>query len=458
MRSVVHDAMLMVVHEASHDSFIPAELLYRLGGRRHMMHPRQLIFPVLCYACCGASPTRDGLCNSEVNATNCTTTDEEDAGTFVLPPISTSTSSSDDTRVRQKSIPKMWIRNAYMHGSATIPPPSKQMPVIGFGGGIFSRDESFLTQAFTSAFASGYRLIDTASNYKNEQAIGNALGQFIEESGGEVSREDFFITSKIEFRWTSGDGDNSCYNRTLVTVDERLRLFNTSYLDLVLLHGPKSEIHPYPRSEYHAIARRNAWKALTKIFIETDKLKAIGVSNWSPRHIQQLLDDSDSQSTIRPAVNQIEFHPLLQRNETVTWCIDRGIAVQAYGSGGGRQSEGRKREGPPNPTSFGIIQDVARKHGVSSHQVILRWTLQRGIAVVPMSTNRDHQADNLDLMRFHLDVDDMARINAMGDEGFDLDDGATTTPKGTKRKKLPIAKWGPHPRSFYGFIDPEKIL
>lgn len=324
-----------------------------------------------------------------------------------------------------------------MHGSATIPSSSKQMPVIGFGGGIFSRDESFLTNAFASAFASGYRLIDTASNYKNEHAIGSTLGQFIEESDGEISRKDIFITSKIEFRWTSGDGYDSCYNRTLAIVDERLRLFNTSYLDLLLLHGPKSEIHPYPRSEYHAIARRNAWKAVTKIFIETSKVKACGVSNWSPRHIQQLLDDPDSSSTIKPAVNQIEFHPLLQRNETVKWCIDRGIAVQAYGSGGGHQPEGRKREGPPDPTSFGIIQDVATKHGVSQYQVILRWTLQRGVAVIPMSTNREHQTENLDLMGFHLDVDDMARINAMGDEGFDLDDGATTTHKGTKRKKPP---------------------
>lgn len=357
----------------------------------------------------------------------------------------------------------MRIRNAHMHSSATIPPSSNDkqiMPVIGFGGGIFSSDESFLTQAFAFAFASGYRLIDTASNYKNEQIIGSAIEKFAEESGGAISRADFFITSKIEFRWTSGDGDDFCYNRTLGIVDERLRLFNTSYVDLVLLHGPKSEIHPYPRSEYHAIARRKAWKALTKIWFETSKVRAIGVSNWSPRQIQQLLDDSDSPSTIKPAVNQIEFHPLLQRNETVKWCIDRGIAVQAYGSGGGHQPKGRKREGPPDPTSFGIIQDVAEKHGVSPHQVILRWTLQRGVAVIPMSTDREHQAENLDLMEFHLDVDDMARINAMGDEGFDLDDGATTTstPKGKKSKKPPIAKWGAHPRSYYGFIDPEKVL
>ena len=111
--------------------------------RRHsIMHYRQLIFPVLCYACCGASPTRDGLCNFEVNATTCTTTDEGDAGTFVLPPIRTSPSSSDAARVRQKRIPKMRIRNAYVHGSATTPSSTKQMPVVGFGGGIFSRDES----------------------------------------------------------------------------------------------------------------------------------------------------------------------------------------------------------------------------------------------------------------------------------------------------------------------------
>ena len=426
------------------------------------MHRRRLILPTLCYsyAWCGASPTRDGLCTFEGDgATTCTPADEEDAaGTFVLP-APMSTSSIDDTRFRQKKVPKMRIRNARMHGSARIPLPSNdmQMPVIGFGGGIFSRDESFLSKAFTSAFASGYRLIDTASNYKNEQAIGSALGQFIEKSGGEVSRADFFITSKIEFRWTSGDSDDS-YNRTLAIIDERLRLFNISYLDLVLLHGPKSEIHTFPRSEYHAIARRNAWKALSRILCETSKVRAIGVSNWSQRHIQQLLDDTDSSGIIKPAINQIEFHPLLQRNETVKWCLDRGIAVQAYGSGGGHQPEGHKREGPPDPTSFSIVQDIATKHGVGSHQAILRWTLQRGIGIIPMSTNREHQAENLDLMGLHLDVDDMARINSMGEENFDLDDGTTTTSESAKRKKLPTGKWGPHPRSYYGFIDPEKIL
>eukprot|EP00563_Minutocellus_polymorphus_P001905 CAMPEP_0181034976 /NCGR_PEP_ID=MMETSP1070-20121207/8085_1 /TAXON_ID=265543 /ORGANISM="Minutocellus polymorphus, Strain NH13" /LENGTH=334 /DNA_ID=CAMNT_0023112521 /DNA_START=366 /DNA_END=1370 /DNA_ORIENTATION=- len=333
-----------------------------------------------------------------------------------------------------------------------------EMPAIGFGGGIFSRNSTFVTSAFASALRTGYRLIDTASNYRNEEAIGNAIGQFVQENNQEISRANLFITSKIELRWLPGDDDNddASYSRTLATIDERLRLLNTSYLDLVLLHGPKSEVHSHPRSEYHARARWNTWKALSRILLsETKKVRAIGVSNWSPRHIQQLWHDSDSQSITKPAVNQIEFHPLLQRNETVTWCIDQGIAVQAYGAFGGRQAEGRKREGPPDPTSFSGIHEIATKHGVSPHQIILRWTLQRGVAAIPMSTNEDHQAENFDVLGFELDTGDMGRINAMGDEEFDFDGSAAET---KKRKRPPVAKWGGDPRSYYGFTDPEKIL
>ena len=251
-----------------------------------------------------------------------------------------------------------------LHGDVAI-------PQLGFG--VFKVDEGAEVEAaVAAAFDVGYRHIDTAAIYRNEEGVGRAI------AASDITRSDLFITTKL---WNSEQG----YDTALAAVDESLSKLGLDYLDLYLVHWPKPE---------HT---RGTWRAMEAIKA-SGKARAIGVSNFLPQHLDQLLEHA----SIAPSINQIEFHPHLQSPGLVDYCTDHDIVVEAW-----------------SPLKAGQIVDdaelavIAGAHGVSVAQVALRWMLQRGIVAIPKSVTPSRIASNADLYGFELSDTEMAAINAM---------------------------------------------
>lgn len=255
-----------------------------------------------------------------------------------------------------------------------------QMPQIGFG--VFQVPNEETTTAVAAALKAGYRSIDTAAIYGNEEGVGKALA----ESG--INREELFITSKI---WISDMG----YEQTLKAFDESLQRLGLDYLDLFLIHWPAPEKELYVET----------WKALEKLYAEK-KIRAIGVSNFQPTHLQKLIDATD----VVPAVNQVELHPALQNAEVSTANAGHGIATEAW-----------------SPLAQGALLNdasilaIGEAHQVTAAQVILRWHLQRGRVIIPKSVTESRIVQNLDLFGFELSAEELAAIDA-------LDRGGRTGP------------------------------
>lgn len=245
-----------------------------------------------------------------------------------------------------------------------------QMPMLGFGtflvGGA-ECEESVLT-----ALRSGYRMIDTAEAYGNEEAVGNA----IVKSG--ILREELFIVTKVNFR---------SYENTRETVEASLKKLKTSYLDLVLLH--------WPFGNYYA-----AWRELEKLYKE-EKIRAIGVSNFDPDRLIDLIEFNE----ITPAVNQIETHLLCQRHTEHNWMEKYHVRHMAYAPLG----QGRKNEMFENP----VLLEIAKAHGKTAAQVALRFLMQSGVAVIPKSVHEERIKENFDLFDFELSTDEMEQIVKM---------------------------------------------
>jgi diketogulonate reductase-like aldo/keto reductase len=245
------------------------------------------------------------------------------------------------------------------------------IPAIGFGTWQLSPDQA--KESVLSALETGYRLIDTAKIYRNEQAVGEALKQ----SG--VPREDIFITTKL---WNSDQG----FDSTLKAFDDSLGKLGLEYLDLYLIHWPGEG----PQK------RHDSWRAMEKLQ-KQGRVKAIGVSNFTIRHLKELIEASD---TI-PAVNQIEFHPFIynEQKELLEFCLDRGIVFEAY-----------------SPLAQGHLNDdlltlIGKKHGKSSSQVMLRWAVQKGTIPLPRSSNPSHIKQNLDIFDFELSDSEIGKID-----------------------------------------------
>jgi diketogulonate reductase-like aldo/keto reductase len=245
------------------------------------------------------------------------------------------------------------------------------IPAIGFGTWQLSPDQA--KESVLSALETGYRLIDTAKIYRNEQAVGEALKQ----SG--VPREDIFITTKL---WNSDQG----FDSTLKAFDDSLGKLRLEYLDLYLIHWPGEG----PQK------RHDSWRAMEKLQ-KQGRVKAIGVSNFTIRHLKELIEASD---TI-PAVNQIEFHPFIynEQKELLEFCLDRGIVFEAY-----------------SPLAQGHLNDdlltlIGKKHGKSSSQVMLRWAVQKGTIPLPRSSNPSHIKQNLDIFDFELSDSEIGKID-----------------------------------------------
>ena len=251
-----------------------------------------------------------------------------------------------------------------------------EMPINGLGTYSLHGDECRNSVRF--ALESGVRLIDTASAYGNEEEIGEAIRQAIDD--GIARREDIFVITKIYPGSEMADPETS--------IQACLDRLNIGYVDMMLLHHPdQNDV--------------KAYKAMEQ-FVKEGKIRSIGLSNWYVEELTEFLPQVD----ITPALVQNEIHPYYQENDVIPFIQEKGIVVQGWYPLGGR---GHTAELLGDP----VISEIAEAHDVSSAQVILRWNLQKGVVVIPGSSNPDHIKENTQLYHFELTEDEMNRVNAL---------------------------------------------
>jgi len=244
-----------------------------------------------------------------------------------------------------------------------------QMPIAGFG--VFQiADSNECERSVVDAIEVGYRLIDTAASYMNEEAVGRGLRL----SG--VAREELFVTSKL---WVQDTG----YERTRQAIDKSLNRLRLDYLDLYLIHQPFGDVH-------------GSWRAMEEAY-KAGKLRAIGLSNFHPDRLMDIKVFNE----VAPAVNQIEVNPFHQQAESVTVMHDNGVQAEAWAP----FAEGRN-----NLFQNEALVAIGGKYGKSVGQVVLRWLVQRGIVALAKSVRKERMAENLNIFDFQLDDSDMARI------------------------------------------------
>lgn len=245
-----------------------------------------------------------------------------------------------------------------------------EMPVVGLGTWQLNGENCF--RIVSEALRLGYRHIDTALMYENHKEIGRAIA----ESG--IDREKIFVTSKF-YRDLSYDG-------VLEQLDQTLEELGLHYLDLFLIHWPNRS---YPMKETFA-ALREAY--------ESGKVRNIGVSNFTVRHLKEALEVTQ----VPIANNQVEFHPFLYQKELLDFCTENGIIVTAYSPlGRGDILDDR------------VIGELAKKHEKNPAQIILKWLIEKGIIVIPKSSSREHLRSNMEIFDFELEKEDMKRIDSL---------------------------------------------
>lgn len=245
-----------------------------------------------------------------------------------------------------------------------------------FGLGVFKvEDGSEVIDSVKAAIKNGYRSIDTAAIYQNEEGVGQA----IRESG--VSREELFITSKV---WSSDQG----YETTLQAFETTLEKLGLEYLDLYLVHWPV-------KGKY-----TESWKALEKLY-KDGRVRAIGVSNFHIHHLQDVFEIAE----IKPMVNQVEYHPRLAQEELHAFCKEHNIQLEAWSP----LMQGQLLD---NPT----LQEIATKYNKSTAQIILRWDLQNEVVTIPKSIKEHRIIENANIFDFELSADDMKAIQALNED------------------------------------------
>ena len=246
-----------------------------------------------------------------------------------------------------------------------------EMPMEGFG--VFQIPEETCEQVVRDAISAGCRLIDTASSYQNEKAVGRAI------AGCGVPREELFITTKAYIQQMG-------YENTKQAFQESLDNLGLTYLDLYLIHMPFGDYY-------------GSWRALEELY-QAGKLRAIGVCNFLPDRLLDLCYNAK----IQPQINQIERHPHYQRAEELALMGELNVQPEAWAP---------FAEGLKGMFTEPVLQEIAQKHGRTPAQVILRWNVQQGVIVIPKSVHKERMEENLSIWDFSLDPEDMARIAAL---------------------------------------------
>ena len=247
-----------------------------------------------------------------------------------------------------------------------------EMPILGFG--VFQvTDLAECERSVTDAIETGYRLIDTAQSYMNEEAVGKA----IKASG--VAREELFITTKL---WIQSDG----YVGAKKAFENSLKKLQLDYLDLYLIHQPFGDVY-------------GEWRAMEELY-EEGKVRAIGVSNFQPDRLIDLIIHNE----IVPAVNQVETHPFHQQHDAQQFMIENNVQIEAWGPFAEGKNDLFKNE---------LLKSIGEKYNKSIAQVVLRWLTQRGVVAIPKSVRKERMAENLNSLDFDLSTEDMEAIKTL---------------------------------------------
>lgn len=250
-----------------------------------------------------------------------------------------------------------------------------EMPRLGIGTWQI-RDGRPVRRTLEWAFEAGYRHVDTAAMYGNERGVGQAIRE------SEIPREEIFVTTKL---WNSDHG----YDNALRAFDKSMKRLGLETVDLYLIHWPVSG------------AREETWRALERIY-EEGRARAIGVSNYTTRHLEDLFKTAN----VAPTVNQVEFHPWLYQKDLLDYCNEHDIVLEAYSP----LTKGERLDDPE-------LQTFAEKYDKSPAQILIRWVLQHDMIVIPKSSNPDHIHANADVFDFEISEEDMCRIDAF-DENY----------------------------------------
>lgn len=246
------------------------------------------------------------------------------------------------------------------------------MPILGFG--VFQvPDPAECERSVLDAIATGYRLIDTAASYGNEEAVGQA----IQKSG--VARDELFITTKL---WIQSDG----YEGTRKAFDASLKKLQLDYLDLYLIHQPFGDVY-------------GEWRAMQELYKE-GRVRAIGVSNFQPDRLIDLIIHNE----IAPAVNQVETHPFHQQIDTQQFMVDHNVQIESWGP---------FAEGKNDLFHNDVLRSIGAKYSKSVAQVVLRWLTQRGVVAIPKSVRKERMEENVNSLDFELSADDMEAIKGL---------------------------------------------
>jgi len=246
-----------------------------------------------------------------------------------------------------------------------------EMPILGFG--VFQvKDLAECERSVIDAIETGYRLIDTAQSYMNEEAVGKG----IKASG--VAREELFITTKL---WIQSKGEN-----TKKAFEQSLKKLQLDYLDLYLIHQPFGDVY-------------GEWHAMEELYKE-GKIRAIGVSNFQPDRLVDLIIHNE----VVPAINQVETHPFHQQNEAQQFMIENNVQIESWGP---------FAEGKNNLFHNELLQSIGNKYNKSIAQVVLRWLTQRGVIAIPKSVRKERMEENFNSLDFELSANDMDAIKGL---------------------------------------------